>query len=173
MSDYNSWGYDDDQYNVHHSTRRSVQSNYSEDSSRFPLYERGEEYQRPEAQFAAVGRLNEQEENEAAHEKLVNSIIGYCHIFAEHILTHPFIVLRRQCQVIFHFSILYQTLYQALYQMYQIYISIPGQSKVEQVPLDSIHCDCTGTEDSITTRTWKSVERNRKLNHGQRNQCSH
>lgn len=162
MSDYNSWSYDD-QYNVHQSSRRSVQSNYSEDSSRFSFHERGEEYQRPEPQFAAVGRLNEQEENEAAHEKLVNSIIGYCHIFAEHILTHPFIVLRRQCQVIFHFS--------TLYLMYQIYI--PGQSKIEQVSLDSIHCDYTGTQDSITTRTWESVERNRKLNHGQRNQCSH
>lgn len=99
MSDYNSWNYEDEHYNIQQPTRHSVQSNYSEDSSRFSFYEGNDLIQRPEVQFAAVGRLNEQEEHEAAHEKLVNTIIGYCHIFAEHILTHPFIVLRRQCQV--------------------------------------------------------------------------
>lgn len=35
----------------------------------------------------------------STHDRIVRATVGYMHIFTEHVLTHPFIVLRRQCQV--------------------------------------------------------------------------
>lgn len=40
------------------------------------------------------------EASETRH-KILTTAVGYAHIFAESILCHPFLVLKRQCQVYF------------------------------------------------------------------------